>query len=54
MVAITTESRVATTAIGVCVQGTTVNVVSIQGEWLMIKSKHGKMPGFIRKAALIP
>jgi len=35
-------------------KGTTVNVVSIQGEWLLIKSKHGRTPGFIRKAALIP
>ncbi len=35
-------------------KGTTVNVVGIRGDWLMIKSKHGKIPGFIRKHALIP
>ncbi|NIO11578.1 MAG: hypothetical protein GTO40_27590 [Deltaproteobacteria bacterium] len=35
-------------------KGTTVNVVDIQGEWLMIKSKHGKTPGFIKKKALVP
>ena len=35
-------------------KGTTVNVVGIRGDWLMIKSKHGKIPGFIRKRALIP
>ena len=35
-------------------RGTTVNVVGIHGDWLRINSKHGKMPGFIRKEALIP
>ena len=35
-------------------EGTTVNVVGIRGDWLMIKSKHGKTPGFIKNKALIP
>ncbi len=35
-------------------KGTTVNVVSIHGGWLKIKSKHGKTPGFIKKYSLIP
>jgi len=30
-------------------QGTTVNVVGSQGEWLEVRSKHGKPPGFIRR-----
>jgi hypothetical protein len=29
--------------------GTTVNVVGSQGEWLEIRSKHGKPPGYIRR-----
>ncbi len=35
-------------------KGTTVNVVSIHGDWLKIKYKHGKTPGFIKKHSLIP
>jgi len=29
--------------------GTTVNVVGSQGEWLEVRSKHGKPPGYIRR-----
>lgn len=30
-------------------KGTTVNVVGSQGEWLEVRSKHGKPPGYIRR-----
>jgi len=30
-------------------QGTTVNVVGTQGDWLEVRSKHGKPPGYIRR-----
>ena len=30
-------------------KGTTVNVVGSQGEWLEVRSKYGKPPGFIRR-----
>jgi hypothetical protein len=30
-------------------KGTTINVVGSQGDWLMVRSKHGKPPGYIRR-----
>jgi hypothetical protein len=30
-------------------QGTAINVVGSQGEWLEVRSKHGKPPGYIRR-----
>ncbi len=30
-------------------KGTTVNVVGSQGDWLMVRSKYGKPPGYIRR-----
>ncbi len=34
--------------------GTKVNVVSVQGDWLEVRSKHGRPPGFIRKDSAVP
>lgn len=34
--------------------GTQVNIVGILGDWLEIRSKHGRPPGFIRKDSVIP
>ena len=30
-------------------KGTTINVVGSQGEWLEVRTKHGKPPGYIRR-----
>lgn len=30
-------------------KGTTVNVVGSEGDWLQVRSKHGKPPGYIRR-----
>ncbi len=35
-------------------EGTKVNVVSGEGDWFEIRSKHGRPPGFIRKDSVIP
>lgn len=34
--------------------GTSVSVVNIKGDWLEIRSRHGRPPGFIRKDSAIP
>jgi len=34
--------------------GTRVNVVDVQGDWLEIRSKHGRPPGFIKKDSAMP
>jgi endonuclease YncB( thermonuclease family) len=34
--------------------GTRVNVTGVQGDWLEIRSKHGRPPGFIRKDSVVP
>ncbi|MFQ5540120.1 MAG: thermonuclease family protein [Candidatus Binatia bacterium] len=33
---------------------TRVNVTGVQGDWLEIRSKHGRPPGFIRKDSVVP
>jgi hypothetical protein len=33
--------------------GTRVHVVGVQGEWLEIRSKHGRPPGFIKKGSVV-
>jgi len=35
-------------------EGTKVNVVEDQGDWLKIRSKHGRPDGFIRKEDTVP
>ena len=35
-------------------EGTKVNVVGVRGDWLEIRSKHGRPPGFIRKDSVVP
>jgi hypothetical protein len=34
--------------------GTEVNVVGAQDDWLEVRSRHGRPPGFIRKEAVVP
>ena len=33
---------------------TRVNVVGVEGDWLEIRSKHGRPPGFIKKVSVMP
>ncbi len=35
-------------------EGTKVNVVGVRGDWLEIRSKHGRPPGFIKKDSVVP
>jgi len=34
--------------------GTRINVVNVQGEWLEVRSKQGRPPGFIKKDTAVP
>jgi hypothetical protein len=36
------------------IRGMTVNVVRVRGDWLEIRSKHGRPPGFIKKESAEP
>lgn len=43
------EPSVSSTKLAIIPQGTRVTVVGFTGDWLQIRSKHGKPPGFIQR-----
>lgn len=44
------DPSVSSVRLAIIPEGTRVNVVGVTGEWLEIRSKHGKPPGFIKRA----
>ncbi|MGH7768850.1 MAG: hypothetical protein ACREQP_15495 [Candidatus Binatia bacterium] len=47
--AVLEKPSVASREVALIQQGTAINVVGSQGEWLEVRSKHGKPPGYVRR-----